>query len=130
MPQPALGNFPFALLTRATCERARAESARRCGLSELGITPRSRRHGTASHALRLKSLVEKKLQVWIRVKCAGIIRRYEKTGKLQRLVKAMGRDRPWQTDAFLEAVVVKPHPFLALVDKLKIPRVRRMAHGM
>ena len=98
------GKFLFAPLTLATCERVRAESARRCGLSERGLTPRSRRHGTASHALRLKSLVEKKLLMAkvetthfrlprIRVKYAVIIRRYEKTGKRQRLDKAMGRDR-------------------------------------
>ena len=58
------------------------------------LTPRSRRHRTASHALHLKSLIEKKLQAWIRVKCAGIIRRYEKTSKLQRLVKAMAETAP------------------------------------
>ena len=56
--------------------------------------------------------------------------RYEKTGKLQRPVKAMRRDRSWQTDALLRAVVVKPHPFLALVDKLKLPRARRKAHSV
>ncbi len=135
------GKFLFAPLTLATCERVRAESARRRGLSELGLAPRSLRHGTASHALHLKSLVEKKLQMakvetthfWlprIRVKYAEIIRRYEKTGKLQRLVKAMGRDRCLQTEALLKAVDAKPNPFLTLVDKLKIPRARRKAHGM
>ncbi len=46
--------FLFALLTLATCELARAESARRCGLSELRLAPRSRRHGSAFHALRLQ----------------------------------------------------------------------------
>ncbi len=66
----------------------------------------------------------------IRVKCAEIIRRYEKTGKLQRLVKAMGRDRCLQTEALLKAVDAKLNPFLTLVDKLKIPRARRKAHGM
>ncbi len=76
--------FLFALLTLATCELARAESARRCGLSELGLTPRSRRHGTASHALLLNALDEKKLQVRICVKCAEIVRLHEKSRKLQR----------------------------------------------
>ncbi len=94
-----------------------------------------------SHALHLKSLVEKKLLMAkvetthfrlprIRVKYAVIIRRYEKTGKRQRLDKAMGRDRCLQTEAFLKAVDSTPNPFLALVDKLKIPRARRKAHGM
>ena len=123
-----LGKFLFALLTLATCERARAESARRYGLSELGLASRSRRHGAASHALRPYSLVEKKLQVRIRVKCAEIVRLYKKTGKLQRLVEAMGRDRCWQTEALLQAADATPNPFLALVDKLKILRARPKAH--
>ena len=120
--------FLFALLTLATCELARAESARRCGLSELGLTPRSRRHGTASHALLLNALDEKKLQVRIRVKCAEIVRLHEKTRKLQRPGEAMGRDRCLRTEALLQAVDATPDPFLALVDKLKILRARRKAH--
>ena len=115
-------------MTRATCERATAESARRCGLSELVFTPRSRRHSTASYAPRLNALDVKKQQVRIRVKCAEIVRLYVKTRTLQGLVEALGRDLCLQTEASLQAADATPNPFLALVDKLKILRARPKAH--
>ena len=125
-----LGERLFAPLTLATYERVIAESTRRCGLSESGLTPHSWRHGMASHALHHKLLDEKKLRGRMRVKCADAVRRYGKTGKLQRQVKLMGRDRRLQGEALLEGIVAPTNPCIALHQKLKGLRSRRQAHGM
>ncbi len=125
-----LGERLFAPLTLATYERVIAESTRRCGLSESGLTPHSWRHGMASHALHHTLLDEKKLRGRMRVKCADTVRRYGKTGKLQRQVKLMGRDRRLQGEALLKGTTGSTNPFIALHLKLKGLRSRHKAHAM
>ncbi len=76
-----------------------------------------------------KLLDEKKLLVRMRIECADTVRRYGKTGKLQRQVKPMGRDRRLQGEALLKGIVASTNPFIAPHRKLQGLRSCRKAHG-
>ncbi len=117
-------------LTLAAYERIAHASAGRCGFEALNIVPHSFRHGSASSLLHGKVLDQAGLMARMRVFRKETVRRYAKTGKLQRQVAAMGIQRRLTGEAALIAPGRPANPFFELAHRLADLRSRRLRAGV
>ncbi len=124
------GERLFSPLTLPAYERIVAGASQRCGLDELKTVPHNFRHGMAAHALHHKLLDEKALQTRMRVLTPATVKRYGKTGKLQRQMQLLGRSKRLQGEALLKGTTPEKNPFLSMISRLKHLRRRRKELGL
>ncbi len=117
-------------LSLAAYEKIVHASAKRCGLEDLNIVPHSFRHGSASALLHGKVLDQGGLMARMRVFRNETVRRYAKTGKLQRQVAAMGIQRRLTGEAALMALGRPANPYFELAHRLADLRSRRLRAGV
>jgi hypothetical protein len=97
------------------------------GLSHLGITPHSFRHGSASHAMQQGWLDSKSLMCRMRVLCPSTVRRYGKKGVLQHMVQKMGRRLRQSGEALGAADTAPGNPLWEVMARAASLSQRRLA---
>ncbi len=84
----------------------------------------------AAHVLHHKLLDERALQTQMRVLTPATVKRYGKTGKLQRQMQLLGRSKRLQGEALLKGTTPEKKPFLSMISRLKHLRRRRKELGL
>ena len=93
----------FAPLTLRRLEELLTEATKALGLTSLGLTPHTARHGGPSHDAYFELLDLKAIAMRGRWKTLSSVRRYSKKGKLQRQVNKIPKDMAKRAAALLHA---------------------------